>query len=742
MCIGLLAQGVCPQRVQVLRRHLREGNGVLLDRRQRFAQFFAQRRGDVVDGVQCRGRAVAIGRFGIHRGLRMRIDDLGADPHASADFGHGGEDHRARTIADRDFRGDRTVEHRAGRALHAAQGVARLEVAEYVDVARLLQADAEGLCERIVERALAGEVAQVADNDPVALVEGDGGFGPGDEPQAERAAGEQRRFGGQCRRTPPQRNVAPGLGRVGRCAQRRDTRLAHLEDLLGLGYALETPAAPRFPRQVLAAFAEFARGAVRQRFGNGGEQDLPGACHRHQARGHGFGQSFHFQRLGADAHGFGAVSPGQHFADMQADAGAQVDVALVAQLDQAAGVIEGEAEAVDGALEQQQHAIGTIDQATAPLLLQLQDEAVVGAEQIAGRRVTEAFDQAGGIDEIGQQQRAQLRRVVGRARCRLGGRIERLHRGIHALQSFQAAAKASSCHSTRLPPRRSARYSAMSACAYQSFQSRSPSSRQAPMLTVEISGTWPGSAWRGTCCSPRVVVTMNSAKLSTASRLSAMTSKQNSSPPRRQAMSPSPTTERRMLATLCRTRSPTRWPCSSLTCLKRSQSTSTSPKPLSEPVRRRSARCWARPRRLCRPVSSSVRISASVWLSWCAVARSESSADCRSWLRRRRRRIRPCSLSTTRMIARRRKWETRPGSLSTRRWNSSWRSSISSPSVLATASALRAWSPISRPSSPKNSSGPRRLAIRSSPKSRSIAPEAITYMVVPRSPRRNSVSPA
>ena len=39
-----------------------------------------------------------------------------------------------------------------------------------------------------------------------------------------------------------------------------------------------------------------------------------------------------------------------------------------------------------------------------------------------------------------------------------------------------------------------------------------------------------------------------------------------------------------MLATPCSTRSPTRWPCSSLTCLKRSQSTSTRPRPCQRAV--------------------------------------------------------------------------------------------------------------------------------------------------------------
>ena len=90
--------------------------------------------------------------------------------------------------------------------------------------------------------------------------------------------------------------------------------------------------------------------------------------------------------------------------------------------------------------------------------------------------------------------RAQLRRTGGWTRGRFGRGFEGVDGSIHALQSIQAAAKASSCHSTRLPPRRLARYSAVSACAYQSFQSRPGSIRQAPRLTVHTSGGCPGPA--------------------------------------------------------------------------------------------------------------------------------------------------------------------------------------------------------------------------------------------------------
>src|SRR3546814_5315638 len=81
----------------------------------------------------------------------------------------------------RDLRGDGAIERGIGVATHAPQRIAGLQVAEHVDVARLLEADAERLLQRVVEQRLAGEVAQVADDDPVAVAEGDGRLRPRSE---------------------------------------------------------------------------------------------------------------------------------------------------------------------------------------------------------------------------------------------------------------------------------------------------------------------------------------------------------------------------------------------------------------------------------------------------------------------------------------------------------------------------------------------------------------------------------
>ncbi len=53
-----------------------------------------------------------------------------------------------------------------------------------------------------------------------------------------------------------------------------------------------------------------------------------------------------------------------------------------------------------------------------PALLQLQHQAVVGAEQLGGGVVAELFDQGGGIAQVGEQQGAYLRR--GERRGRVG----------------------------------------------------------------------------------------------------------------------------------------------------------------------------------------------------------------------------------------------------------------------------------------------------------------------------------
>jgi hypothetical protein len=275
----------------------------------------------------------------------------------------------------------------------------------------------------------------------------------------------------------------------------------------------------RFPDQVFAAFAEFARGATRQRFGGGGQQHLPGTRERHQSSGERLGEAFDFQRLRARLHGGFAVAPGEHFADVQSRARLQHEFARahfgsIGEFAQAARVIEREAQAIDRAFEQQQQAVGAIDQAAAPALLQFEHEAVVRAEQFRRRRIAQAFDQQRGIAQVRQQQRADLRAGGGGVRAGAVSVGEIDHGRILAAVALQAGASAASCHSTRLPPRRLARYSAASASAYQSSHSPSGVTRHAPTLSVAICGGEGCSS-----CSACAVVVMNSATRTTSSRV-------------------------------------------------------------------------------------------------------------------------------------------------------------------------------------------------------------------------------
>src|SRR3546814_2586561 len=88
---------------------------------------------------------------------------------------------------------------------------------------------------------------------------------------------------------------------------------------------------------------------------------------------------------------------------MQAGTRLEFDVVRGADVLQATEVIERETEAIDRSLEQQQQAIGAIDQAATPFVLQLQHETVMGAEQLGGGAIAKPLDHGGRIDQVGQK---------------------------------------------------------------------------------------------------------------------------------------------------------------------------------------------------------------------------------------------------------------------------------------------------------------------------------------------------
>lgn len=91
---------------------------------------------------------------------------------------------------------------------------------------------------------------------------------------------------------------------------------------------------------------------------------------------------------------------------MQASTRAQFNRTLLAQRMQFTLVVQGEAQGIDGALEQHEQAVRTIDQLAIPAVLQHQHQAVVFLEQARRRHVADPLDQLQRITQISEQQGA------------------------------------------------------------------------------------------------------------------------------------------------------------------------------------------------------------------------------------------------------------------------------------------------------------------------------------------------
>ncbi|MNK82232.1 hypothetical protein D3C87_1019980 [compost metagenome] len=407
--VALLAQCEGTQCIHVGGGDLRQRHGIALDRGGLFAELVAQVQRDLVHRRQ---HGATVGEGGAHRQcvLGARVHHLHREPHPSAHVGHRRQQHQVGAGAERDHGGIAAVQRAAAHApAHHLQGAFDAVLADHVDVPGLFQADPEGLVQRVIQDGVVGEVAQVADDHPIAFGEGDRRRWPQQHPAAGHQHRHHRQLGGQGRRLPPQRDVAPGLGVAAGHAQGGEADLAHFEHFLAGGHALEAPAAMRFPQQARGAVTELAAGAVGQRFGHRRHQDLPRPGQGHQPGCHRLGQALDLQRLGAHPDRLGAVLPGQHFTHVQAGAGAQHDATFLAQPLQPALVVQRETQRVDRAFEQQEQAVGAVDLVPVPLLLQCQHQAVVLLEQLGRGRVTDAFDQDQRIAQVGEQQRPHLR---------------------------------------------------------------------------------------------------------------------------------------------------------------------------------------------------------------------------------------------------------------------------------------------------------------------------------------------
>ena len=287
-----------------------------------------------------------------------------------------------------------------------------------------------------------------------------------DQRTASAASAAGRRHSGMSRQALPR--VLFAARAAGRCRARRLRRLP------GLGHALEAPAAVRFPQQVLAALAQFACGAMRQRFGGrrtaGSGPGAPASSGARRSAWRGLRLPAAWRR---PTDGFVGVPPGQHFADVQAGArlavrmlarSALIDFAQAARRSRVRSRGRRSAARTSAA----GHRMRSIRRPRQRCCRSSTSRSCV-AEQLAAaaspRRSTSAVESHRSVSSN-----------VRSCGASIGSRpawVEVIHRWCLRIARPRPSVefRIVSCHSTRLPPMRLARYSAASARAYQSFQS-------------------------------------------------------------------------------------------------------------------------------------------------------------------------------------------------------------------------------------------------------------------------------
>ncbi|MNN08925.1 hypothetical protein D3C81_1217930 [compost metagenome] len=145
-CIG-------SQRLQVGRGHDRQWIRTGSDGIGGFTKCGPQLRRKAIHRRQHRSNSLSIHGFGANGGLRVGINDLDTDAHHSAHFRNRRKQHQSRTVTQCHLRCERPA-HKLffGISTGPRDRRARDHVAEHIDVARLLQTDAECLCQGIVEQ--------------------------------------------------------------------------------------------------------------------------------------------------------------------------------------------------------------------------------------------------------------------------------------------------------------------------------------------------------------------------------------------------------------------------------------------------------------------------------------------------------------------------------------------------------------------------------------------------------------
>ncbi|HRQ66264.1 MAG TPA: hypothetical protein PKZ76_15615 [Xanthomonadaceae bacterium] len=163
------------------------------------------------------------------------------------------------------------------------------------------------------------------------------------------------------------------------------------------------------PAQLAGGRAQLLFGALGQRLGDAGEQDLTGPREIHQARRDRLGQAFDLDPARTLAYIFDRVIPDHHVADMNADPAGQRQSDALSGRAQGTLIVEGEGDRMDGSFEQREKALGLVRLEAAVATEQFAYQMIVFAHQVGGVGLIDAT--AKGFDrKIAEHQGAQLRR--------------------------------------------------------------------------------------------------------------------------------------------------------------------------------------------------------------------------------------------------------------------------------------------------------------------------------------------
>ena len=370
------------QRVDVAGRDLSERLRRIADRGKRFAEASTHLAQKIIHSGEQAFFALRVDGIAVHRRLRIRIDDLRSDAHATTDFRDGRYHERSCAFTHGYFGTYGAVDQCPGWImLHALERSAHLQLRNDVDVARLLQTYAERALQRFVEDLLSRQVLQITDHDPVAIRECNRRRRFEQVPRRDREQQQHdERFGKDRDGASPHRHLAIRLARPGGRLQRREAFLADFEHRHEVRHALEAVASVRAPAHARECFAEFALGTVRDVVRGARHQDLARQGETHQARGDGFDEALDFGAFGATLDVIGRVVPDDDVAHMDADARGEVDLLLRTELAEFALVGERVGDRLDRPLEHDQETIGLVDLLATVTLDQVSRELVVLAE--------------------------------------------------------------------------------------------------------------------------------------------------------------------------------------------------------------------------------------------------------------------------------------------------------------------------------------------------------------------------